>query len=126
MQLRTARLCLDCSEVHDAQRCPACASETFAYLTRWVPENERQTAPPRAESSPEAEVYRELLHPEQARANRRILSQGLLGLTALGVAGYFLKGSRPRVNGGPPEDAATDHPPSIVDQATPAGDGGVS
>jgi hypothetical protein len=36
MQLRTARVCLDCEEVHDAQQCPTCASETFAFLTRWV------------------------------------------------------------------------------------------
>jgi hypothetical protein len=119
MQLRTARLCLDCNEVHDAQRCPACASETFAYLTRWVPDSERQAAPPRPESSPEAEVYRELLHPERARDNGRRLKQGLLGLTALGLAGYFIK-NRARDNGGPlsitrpqPDDATS-------------GDGGVS
>ena len=29
MQLRTARLCLDCEEVHDEAQCPVCASETF-------------------------------------------------------------------------------------------------
>ena len=45
MQLNVARLCLDCEEVHDAQRCPVCASETFAYLTRWVPRIETRTAP---------------------------------------------------------------------------------
>ena len=37
MQLQSARLCLDCDEVHDAQQCPSCASETFAFITRWVP-----------------------------------------------------------------------------------------
>jgi RNA polymerase subunit RPABC4/transcription elongation factor Spt4 len=37
VHLTTARLCLNCEEVHDAQGCPLCASETFAYLTRWVP-----------------------------------------------------------------------------------------
>ena len=37
MQLRNARLCLDCEEVHDAAHCPACASESFAFITRWVP-----------------------------------------------------------------------------------------
>ena len=36
MQLRNARLCLDCEEVHDAQQCPACASEMYAPITRWV------------------------------------------------------------------------------------------
>jgi hypothetical protein len=47
MQLNVARLCLDCEEIHDdAQRCPVCASETFAYLTRWVPRIDTRTAPP--------------------------------------------------------------------------------
>src|SRR3954464_15469229 len=41
MELRTARLCLDCEEVHAEQQCPICASESFAYLTRWVPVGDR-------------------------------------------------------------------------------------
>jgi hypothetical protein len=43
MQLRSARLCLDCEEIHDAQECPVCLSEAFVYLTRWVPVEERRT-----------------------------------------------------------------------------------
>jgi len=31
MQLKVARVCLDCEEIHDSQQCPVCASETFAY-----------------------------------------------------------------------------------------------
>ena len=42
MQLRVARLCLDCEELHDAQQCPVCASESFAYLTRWIPVDDRR------------------------------------------------------------------------------------
>jgi hypothetical protein len=42
MQLRVARVCLDCEEVHDGQKCPVCASETFAFLARWVPVDERR------------------------------------------------------------------------------------
>lgn len=42
MQLRVARLCLDCEELHDANQCPVCASESFAFLTRWVPVDERR------------------------------------------------------------------------------------
>ena len=53
MQLRAARLCLDCEELHDAQQCPVCASETFAYLSRWVPAPERR-AKPRGRSLPKA------------------------------------------------------------------------
>lgn len=42
MHLTSARLCLNCEEVHDAQTCPACASENYAYLTQWVPTGKRQ------------------------------------------------------------------------------------
>jgi hypothetical protein len=50
MQLREARLCLDCEELHTDPQCPICASESFAFLTRWVPAEERRLAarqPPR-------------------------------------------------------------------------------
>lgn len=43
MQLRAARLCLDCEEIHEQQECPVCLSEAFAYLIRWVPVEERRT-----------------------------------------------------------------------------------
>ena len=42
MQLRKARVCLDCEEVHDAESCPVCASEAFAYLTQWLKVEERR------------------------------------------------------------------------------------
>ena len=45
MQLRVARVCLDCEEVHDAAECPVCASESFAFLSRWVPAQERRANP---------------------------------------------------------------------------------
>jgi hypothetical protein len=90
MQLRTARLCLDCEEVHDAQRCPSCASETFTFITRWVPAPERRHRP-RPTTSPEAEVYKNLLNPEaNPSIARRMLKPGMVGLTALGIAGLFL------------------------------------
>jgi len=44
MQLREARLCLDCEELHVDDHCPACASDAFAFLTRWVPVAERRPA----------------------------------------------------------------------------------
>jgi hypothetical protein len=43
MQLREARLCLDCEELHTLERCPVCASEAFAFVTRWLPVDERRT-----------------------------------------------------------------------------------
>lgn len=94
MQLRNARLCLDCEEVHESQQCPLCASESFVFITRWVPAPERRQkprslAPP---PSPEAlETYRELLTPEQDGAGWRFVKRGALGLALFGVAGWMLK-----------------------------------
>jgi hypothetical protein len=89
MQLRSARLCLDCEEVHDAPRCPACASETFTYITRWVPAPERRRRP-RPDSSPEAEAYKHLINPPAPASSKgRRLTQGAVGLTALGIAGLL-------------------------------------
>jgi putative endonuclease len=42
MQVRTARLCLDCEELHPDQQCPNCASEAFVYLSRWIAIEERR------------------------------------------------------------------------------------
>ena len=47
MQLRLARVCLNCEEVHDAQHCPVCASETYAFLKKWVPVEDRRIKPRR-------------------------------------------------------------------------------
>ena len=45
MQLRKARLCLDCEELHDQRQCPVCASATYAFLTQWMPAPERRKKP---------------------------------------------------------------------------------
>jgi hypothetical protein len=42
MQLRAARLCLDCEELHVGDACPVCASERFAFLSAWLPSEERR------------------------------------------------------------------------------------
>jgi hypothetical protein len=42
MQLRVARLCLDCEELHTGEICPICASERFAFLSTWLPVDERR------------------------------------------------------------------------------------
>jgi len=89
MQLRTARVCLDCEEVHDAQQCPTCASESFAFLTRWVPVPERRSRPrpPEAANPEVVETYRELLSPKP-HSGWRLLRRGALGLALFGVAGW--------------------------------------
>jgi hypothetical protein len=42
MQLRVARLCLDCEEVYAGTACPVCASERYAFLSSWLPSEERR------------------------------------------------------------------------------------
>ena len=42
MQLRIARLCLDCEELHIDNSCPHCASESYAFLSNWLPSEERR------------------------------------------------------------------------------------
>ena len=93
MQLRNARLCLDCEEVHEGLQCPVCASETFAYVTRWVPIPEPRR--PRPDSSPEADVYRQLVtDTPPASRGKRLLKGGALAVTALGVAGWLWQSKR--------------------------------
>jgi hypothetical protein len=96
MQLRAARLCLDCEEVHDFGQCPVCASETFTYLVRWIPTDERRRRP-RSEtpqsSSPvqeDLEAYRRLTTPGAAPPKgRHLVRKGVVGLAALGVVGWL-------------------------------------
>ena len=42
MQLRVARLCLDCEELYVGESCPVCASEHSAFLSAWLPVEERR------------------------------------------------------------------------------------
>jgi hypothetical protein len=96
MQLRNARLCLDCEDVHDAPQCPTCASETFAFITRWVPAPERRdhARPPQDPPRPaELQAYRTLLDAAQ-RPNGggwKLVRQGAMGLALVGVAGWLWK-----------------------------------
>jgi predicted nucleic acid-binding Zn-ribbon protein len=89
MQLRAARLCLNCDEVHDARECPACGSEVFTYITRWIPAPERRemTRPP---PQGNAETYRQLLAPEPVRPwGMRWARRGALGLLAVSVGRWM-------------------------------------
>jgi hypothetical protein len=69
VHLTSARLCLNCEEVHDAQACPACASENYTYLTRWVPAGKRHKP-------------RRILAPARA--------DGIIFGGALGLVGFWL------------------------------------
>jgi hypothetical protein len=94
MQLRNARLCLDCEEVHESQQCPLCASETFVFMTRWVPVPERRQKPrsPEPPPSPEAlDSYRELLGAPADSAGWRFVKRGAVGLALFGVASLVFR-----------------------------------
>jgi hypothetical protein len=107
MQLRNARLCLDCEEVHDDQHCPVCASESFAFITRWVPSpsaDAPQAAVPPARVQPRerpaptpgtsretVNTYRQLLTGQAPPSNWRFVKRGALGLAIFGLAGWAWK-----------------------------------
>ena len=91
VQLHIARLCLDCDEVYDQQTCPICSSESFAYISRWIPAPERRARPrPAATESRETlETYRQLLDTDHSKPGAgRWLKRGVLGLAAVGLAGW--------------------------------------
>jgi predicted nucleic acid-binding Zn-ribbon protein len=89
MQLHVARLCMDCDEVHDSQTCPVCGSESFAYITRWIPAPERRRRPRPPQPSDTAATYRELLSPEPQQSGMpRWLRRGAVGLAALTAFGW--------------------------------------
>lgn len=109
MQLRNARLCLDCEEVHDAQQCPVCASETFAFITRWVPAPERRGRPRLAEPAQpdEFQAYRLMLDPSASsdspwtarpRSWQTLAKRGALGLALFGIAGLLWRRSPPQAS----------------------------
>lgn len=109
MQLRNARLCLDCEEVHDASHCPACASESFAFITRWVPSPSAESAAPPQAPLPRTDrrdpnlepatretldTYRQLLNNGGSRgpqSNWRLVKRGAVGLALFGLAGWAWK-----------------------------------
>ena len=102
MRLDDARLCLDCEEIHDEQECPACGSEAYAFLKRWIKttgnggDRRREMAP-----APPGPALRQPATADQLDAWRRIVEgrpappgkgtlvvRGLVGLAAMGLAGW--------------------------------------
>jgi hypothetical protein len=48
-------LCLDCEELHVSDACPVCASTHYAFLSAWLPSEERRRwrrQPPRIHAAP--------------------------------------------------------------------------
>jgi hypothetical protein len=101
MKLNTARLCLDCDEVHDDAHCPSCASESFAFIKRWVkaPEARAHVAEENESRAERAATYRALLAANnESTMTRRLLRGGVFGLAMLGAAGWLLQRSAAEKN----------------------------
>ena len=89
MQLHVARLCLDCEDIHDQQTCPVCSSESFAYVSRWVPALEQRIQPRPLPSRETADTYRQLLDENRETSHtKRWVKGGVLGLAAISMAGW--------------------------------------
>ncbi|MBK5298888.1 MAG: hypothetical protein JJE40_17170 [Vicinamibacteria bacterium] len=98
MRLDDARLCLDCEEIHEEQECPACGSEVFAFLTRWIQSTSKAKAPlpasathARSAQDPEhLAAWREITDatPDIPGRGKKIVTRSLLGLAAMGIAGW--------------------------------------
>jgi hypothetical protein len=92
MQLSVARLCLDCQEIHEADRCPVCTSEAFGFITRWVkidgPPPPVSPREPSAGRTPRVDSYRQILNPtpQRSRAARWLRKGGLVV-----AAGYLAR-----------------------------------
>jgi hypothetical protein len=89
MKLGVARLCLDCDEVHDQERCPTCASEVFAFLTRWVPRSNGRVGQPTrpVPERPELEAYRQITGKQHA--GKSLFVRSAVGLGVLGIVGWM-------------------------------------
>jgi hypothetical protein len=91
MQLSVARLCLDCQEIHEADRCPVCTSEAFGFIKRWVTIDAPPRVSPREQSAgrtPRVDSYRQILNPtpQRSRAARWLRKGGLVV-----AAGYLAR-----------------------------------
>lgn len=90
-----------------------CASESFAFIKRWVATSEKRprSAPPAKdeEAAETLETYRALLAPdgEPRSAMARLLRGGAVGLALVGAAGWFLQRSLSRNGSSKSESSAS-------------------
>jgi hypothetical protein len=105
MQLRNARLCLDCEELHEDPQCPLCASESFAFLSRWVPAEERRRAK-RGRQKVESQAPAVVPSPR----NNNWIAGGLAGVALIAASRWLFRSDR--VEPGSPASPA---PPPAAD-----------
>ncbi len=125
MKLDAARLCLDCDEIHEDQICPACSSEAFAFVTRWVKTSgehrvERRAAPVAeqpaathpARTPEQIEAFRQLIEGKPEKApGRGLVTKSVVGLAAVSLIGWAWKaGKRPAAADGANREPGTRNP----------------
>ena len=102
MRLRHARLCLDCEEIHAASHCPVCASESFAYVSRWIPPGATRTEarpsgiaahPSTTAANPEIDAAAGSLPRKPKR--RRWVRRGAAGVALIALTRVLWEASRP-------------------------------
>jgi hypothetical protein len=93
MQLRVARLCLDCEELYVGDSCPVCASEHSAFLAAWLGVEERRR-------------WRRQPHKPASKTERRKTAFRQF------LSDIFGDGSPVRMPG-PPRTRAADHVPDF-------------
>jgi hypothetical protein len=76
-------MCLDCEEIHEQPQCPICASETFVFLAKWIPVEERRARRRSVKPAP------------QTSPATRWAKRGAVGLAALALSGWLWQTSRP-------------------------------
>ncbi len=96
IELRRARLCLDCEMIFEGAACPACTSESYVPVTRWIRPTVRQGPEQPAPLPPPA--------PKPRRLWRKSL---YVGLGAYGVWKMLFEPSRRRARK-PPERPTED------------------
>ena len=114
MQLRNARLCLDCDEIHEESHCPQCASESFGFIKRWVPASERRARPrqPEIDGAHRETIttYKELLAASQEEprlSTWKLVRGGAVSLALIGAAGWmWRRNAHTRSGPSPNGDAA--------------------
>jgi len=103
-----------------------CASESFAFIKRWVPATERRPRPSAASEAPSEAVatYRALLstnstNGESRMTTGRLLGGGAVGLALLGAAGWLLqRNGRDKAKAG--ESSSPDSTPGGPDTSASA------
>ena len=115
MHLSVARLCLDCQEIHDDDRCPVCTSEAFAFIKRWVnvepPPGQISRNGTQAVDAARVDSYRQILNPGTKRSTAaRWLRKGGLVVAAgyLVRLGWQIASQRNRTSDGSDESTSND------------------